>query len=94
MAQSHQHLGNTTASGKRPNFVTPGPITWINTVLQSFETREATLNHEIAILSRQLACPHQDPADRFIAASEVYYNLHLATMDHSLIATPSLKTIS
>jgi PIN domain nuclease of toxin-antitoxin system len=36
----------------------PDPITWVNTVLQSFETREAALNHEIAILSRQLACPH------------------------------------
>jgi PIN domain nuclease of toxin-antitoxin system len=71
----------------------PNPITWINTVLMSFETREAALNHEIAILSRQLACPHQDPADRFIAATAVYYNLQLATMDHSLIATPSLRTI-
>jgi PIN domain nuclease of toxin-antitoxin system len=72
----------------------PDPITWVNTVLTSFETREAVLNHKIAILSRQLACPHQDPADRFIAATAVYYNLQLATMDHSLIATPSLQTIN
>jgi PIN domain nuclease of toxin-antitoxin system len=72
----------------------PDPITWVNTVLTSFETREAVLNHEIAILSRQLACPHQDPADRFIAATAVHYNLLLATMDLSLIATPSLQTIN
>jgi len=72
----------------------PDPASWVNSVLQEWEMREALLNHAITILSRQIACPHQDPADRFIAATAVYYNLRLATMDQNLINTPSLQTIS
>jgi PIN domain nuclease of toxin-antitoxin system len=72
----------------------PDPIIWITTVLQTLETREAILNHAIAIASRRIASPHQDPADRFIAATAIHYNLQLATMDHNLITTPSLQTIS
>jgi PIN domain nuclease of toxin-antitoxin system len=72
----------------------PEPRSWVRSVLQQLELREASLNHEIALLSRQIACPHQDPADRFLAATAVYYNLQLATMDQNLIDTPSLQTIS
>ena len=72
----------------------PDPVSWVRSALKTLETREAPLNHEIAILSRQLACPHQDPADRFIAATAIYYNLQLATVDRNLINTLSLNTIS
>jgi PIN domain nuclease of toxin-antitoxin system len=72
----------------------PESMSWVRSVLQQLELREASLNHEIALLSRQIACPHQDPADRFLAATAVYYNLQLATMDQNLIDTPSLQTIS
>ncbi len=71
----------------------PDPMTWINQALQELECQQAVLNHEIAIVSRQLACPHQDPADRFIAATSIHYDLQLATMDQNLIKTPSLQTI-
>jgi PIN domain nuclease of toxin-antitoxin system len=73
--------------------LSPDPVSWVNSVLQGWETREAALNQAIAILSRQVACPHQDPADRFIAATAVYYDLQLATMDQNLIDTPHLQTI-
>ena len=72
----------------------PDPMSWVRSVLQQLELREALLNYEIALLSRQIACPHQDPADRFLAATAVYYNLQLATMDQNLIDTPSLQTMS
>jgi PIN domain nuclease of toxin-antitoxin system len=72
----------------------PEPRSWVRSVLQQLELREASLNYEIALLSRQIACPHQDPADRFLAATATYYNLQLATMDQNLIDTPSLQTIS
>ncbi|GAP98184.1 hypothetical protein NIES2104_47370 [Leptolyngbya sp. NIES-2104] len=71
----------------------PDPMTWINQALWELESQQAVLNHEIAILSRQLACSHQDPADRFIAATAIHYNLQLATVDQTLIRTPSLQTI-
>lgn len=72
----------------------PDPVSWVRSALRTLETREASFNHEIAILSRQLACPHQDPADRFIAATAIYYNLQLATVDRNLIDTPSLEIIN
>jgi PIN domain nuclease of toxin-antitoxin system len=72
----------------------PDPLSWIKTALQNLESQEAALNHEIAILSRQVVCPHQDPADRFIAATAIHYNLQLATIDRNLIKIPSLQIIS
>jgi PIN domain nuclease of toxin-antitoxin system len=72
----------------------PDSTTWVNSVLQALRTYEAPLNYQIAILSRQIDCPHEDPADRFIAATAIYYNLNLATVDQNLIDTPSLITIS
>jgi PIN domain nuclease of toxin-antitoxin system len=72
----------------------PDPVSWVKSALKTLETHEAPLNNEIAILSRQLDCPHQDPADRFIAATAIYYDLYLATVDKNLIDTPLLNTIS
>jgi PIN domain nuclease of toxin-antitoxin system len=43
------------------------------------------LNHEVAIQSRRIRLPHQDPADRFIAASAMVYGLTLMTADRTLI---------
>jgi PIN domain nuclease of toxin-antitoxin system len=72
----------------------PDPVTWVENALDALETREAVLNHAIAILSRELACPHEDPADRFLAATAIHYNLQLATVDHKLTAMSSVPTIS
>ena len=47
--------------------------------------REAPLTHEIAIMSRQLAMPHQDPADRFLAATARVLDLTLVTADKRLL---------
>ncbi|NJK52718.1 MAG: type II toxin-antitoxin system VapC family toxin [Leptolyngbyaceae cyanobacterium SU_3_3] len=67
---------------------------WINKSLKSFAIREALLNHQIAILSRQIDLPHQDPADRFIAATAIHYQLQLATVDTRLVAATWLPTVS
>jgi PIN domain nuclease of toxin-antitoxin system len=48
------------------------PPDWINQSLELLSIREAPLNHQIAVLSRQIDLPHQDPADRFIVATVVY----------------------
>ncbi len=72
-------------------FLAPDAVTWINASVKALGTQEAALNQTIAILSRQLACPHQDPADRFIAATAVYYGLQLVTVDQNLLNTPSLE---
>ena len=48
---------------------------------------EAPLTHAVAIRSRQLMLPHQDPADRFIAATALEYNLTLMKADNTLLST-------
>ena len=68
--------------------------TWIDRSLKSLGICEAPLNYQIALLSRQVDLPHQDPADRFIAATAVYYELKLATVDSNLISAAWLATIS
>ncbi|MDF0553074.1 PIN domain-containing protein [Kamptonema sp. UHCC 0994] len=72
----------------------PDPVTWVNLALKTLETREAQMNHPIAILSRQIALPHQDPADRFIVATAIYYGLNLATVDANLTNNSALQILS
>ncbi|MBD2189187.1 type II toxin-antitoxin system VapC family toxin [Pseudanabaena mucicola] len=79
---------------KRRISLQPNTNEWINLSLQKLETREAVLNHEIAILSREIALPHQDPADRFIAATAIFYKLTLATVDQNLTGFSWLQAIS
>lgn len=72
----------------------PSPEQWITNSLQKLDTKEAVLSNDIAMLSRQLDLSHQDPADRFIAATAVYYGLLLVTVDKYLTETTYLKTLS
>lgn len=67
---------------------------WLSLALETLKVQEATLNNEIAILSRKIQLPHQDPADRFIAATSIHYDLLLATVDRNLISCPEINTIS
>lgn len=62
------------------------PIDWMKDVLETLSFSEAAMNHEVAIESRKIALPHQDPADRFIAASAIIYGLTLITADAHLLS--------
>lgn len=72
----------------------PDAFEWIDLALKILEICEAPLVRQIAILSRQIELPHQDPADRFIAATAVYHNLPLATVDGNLTGLSWLQTLS
>ena len=61
------------------------PVAWMQDVLNSVPLKQAAVNHEVAMQSRLIELPHQDPADRFIAASAVVYDLVLVTADKYLI---------
>ena len=61
------------------------PVAWMQNVINSVPFKQATLNHEVAMQSRLIKLPHQDPADRFIAASAAVYDLILVTSDKYLI---------
>ena len=61
------------------------PVRWIADVLNTLPFYQAVLNHAVAMHSRQLELFHQDPADRFIAASAQVYELTLITSDKHLL---------
>ncbi|MBI2965617.1 MAG: type II toxin-antitoxin system VapC family toxin [Chloroflexi bacterium] len=70
------------------------PIRWIEAVLRAFPVRDAALTREVATVSRAVDLPHQDPADRFIAASAIVYELALVTADERLLRSKKYRTIS
>jgi len=61
----------------------PNPTAWIKSVLKRLPFHEARINHEIAIQSRTLKIKQQDPADRFLAATAMVYQLTLVTADET-----------
>lgn len=51
------------------------------------------IDSEIALLSRTLPFAHEDPADRFIAATAHKLGVPLATSDARLLSLPWLRTL-
>jgi PIN domain nuclease of toxin-antitoxin system len=54
--------------------------------------REAPLTHEIALAASQLPL-HQDPADRFVAATAQVLDFVLATADRRLLSLAEIRTL-
>jgi len=63
----------------------PDARRWVDRVLREVPLREAPLTREVAIQSRFVEVAHQDPADRFLAATAAVYGLTLVTADDRLI---------
>jgi PIN domain nuclease of toxin-antitoxin system len=55
--------------------------------------REAPLTHEIALVAQRLNL-HQDPADRFLAATAQVLDLTLVTADERLLGLANIKTLA
>ena len=55
---------------------------------------EAPLTHEIALISRELRLPHNDPADRFLAATAQVLRLTLVTADSHLLWRGEISTLA
>lgn len=56
--------------------------------------REAPLTHEVALASRRLRLLHQDPADRFLAATAKVLGLTLVTADVRLLGLGDIATLA
>lgn len=67
---------------------------WIDEALIRLPLQEAPLNREIALLSLGVTLPHRDPADRFLAATAMVYDLILMTVDTRLSKARWLLTRS
>ncbi|MEP6834626.1 MAG: type II toxin-antitoxin system VapC family toxin [Gemmatimonas sp.] len=64
---------------------------WVRSMIAALPCREAILTHEIAIVSRTLKLSHEDPADRFLAATAKVLELTLVTADERLISSAEFR---
>jgi PIN domain nuclease of toxin-antitoxin system len=80
-------------SGKKRLSLKDGPEAWIATALAAAPIHEAPLNNEVALTSRAVKVEHDDPADRFLAATAAVYDLVLATADLRLLRGKGFKTL-
>jgi PIN domain nuclease of toxin-antitoxin system len=69
------------------------PASWVRTVLNQLAFHEARIDHEIALQSRALKLRHQDPADRFLAATAMVYQLTLVTASKTLFACRDISVL-
>lgn len=70
------------------------PFAWVSTALESMPLRDAPLTREVAIESRRIDLGHQDPADRFLAATARVFGLTLVTSDERMLAAKNLATLA
>jgi len=56
--------------------------------------REAPLTHEIVVAAHELPLPHEDPADRFLAATAGVLGLTLVTADDRLLGLGKIATLA
>lgn len=61
------------------------PVAWLEKAFERGSFRETPLNRQIAVESRRVRLPHQDPVDRFLAATAIVYELTLVTADERLL---------
>ena len=71
----------------------PNGPNWLRKARSESPVAETALTAEVAVASRALSLAHQDPADRFIAATAAVFNLKLVTSDTRLIACPDIEVI-
>jgi PIN domain nuclease of toxin-antitoxin system len=69
------------------------PKSWLEKVFREVPFKEASINFQVAKESRFMELPHNDPADSFIAASALVYNLILVTADELLIDSPKISIL-
>lgn len=70
------------------------PEAWVRVAIDHLPFLEAPLSHEVALRSRSLVLPHQDPADRFLAATASVYELTLVTSDARLLGGAGYQVLA
>ena len=80
---------------ERGRLAVSGSVTdWVERMVQALPRREAALTHQIAVASRRLILSHQDPADRFIAATAHVLGLTLVTSDERLLRSTEYAVLA
>ena len=70
------------------------PQVMVSRMLKAGPFREAALTHAVAQESRRLGFDHADPADRFLGATAVVYELTLVTADARLLRGTEFGTMA
>ncbi|MXX55201.1 MAG: type II toxin-antitoxin system VapC family toxin [Gemmatimonadetes bacterium] len=71
----------------------PDPWSWIRMAFATRPMREFPVTHQVALRSRSVRLPHNDPADRLIAATAMVHGLTLVTADRTLLDCPDIATL-
>jgi PIN domain nuclease of toxin-antitoxin system len=71
----------------------PAPA-WIDEALRVAPMRDAPLTREVAVASRSVGVNHDDPADRFLAATASVHDLTLVTADRRLLGAKGFRTLN
>lgn len=67
---------------------------WVEDARRELPVEEAAMNTEVALTSHEIDVPHRDPADRFLAATALVFDLTLLTVDYRLTSLDWLPTRS
>ena len=70
------------------------PREWVELALSRAPMHDAPLSREVAIRSRAVRVGHDDPADRFLAATADVYELTLVTADEHLLRGKGFRTLA
>ncbi len=69
-------------------------VEWIDVALARAPMRDAPLTREVALRSRTIQLAHEDPADRFLAATADVFELTLVTADRALLRGRGYRTLA
>ncbi len=67
---------------------------WTTEAMRRMPLRSATMNFEVALKSQEIRLSHRDPADHFLAATALTYDLVLLTVDENLLGLEWLPASS
>jgi PIN domain nuclease of toxin-antitoxin system len=67
---------------------------WYGRTAEDLALEEAAVTWQVVHEMRSILPNHRDPADRFLAATAIIYDLVLVTADQKLMGVPGLKVLA
>jgi PIN domain nuclease of toxin-antitoxin system len=71
-----------------------GVTDWVKGTLERLKINEAPITFEVALGTESTSLSHNDPADKFLAASAKVFGLTLVTGDQRLISAPGITILA
>lgn len=82
---------------ERGRLAAPGSLAaadWVEAALSRVPMHEAALPRDVALQGRRVCVEHEDPADRFLAATAEVHDLTLVTADEELLRGKGFRTLA